>query len=275
MMRNKLALIIVILSSLQQPAALAIVGVNSAAPGIIGNQHITFASSLDLGRTVGFVSYANATGTGTLVPSLEAGTLKFLTAAHNVDGNNDGVLDAGLGTIIFYFGNAPGENGATASYSVTATATQIAVNPLWASQPAGAATNDLAVVSFKLNQVTTVTAESSTIQASAVSSTSPLGMAAVVAGHGLHSDGTVILGGNAGAGQQVDGILKGGTNTIDFVGVPTITVGGTINDTSGTVILLDLDKPDGTTSTRWDARVMATWNRRRSSSPSVARRCGN
>ncbi len=252
-MRKKLALIVVILWTLQQPAALAIVGVNSASPGIIGNQHITFASSLDLGRTVGFVSYSNSNATGTLVPSLEAGTLKFLTAAHNVDHNNDGVLDAGLGTIIFYFGNAPGENGGTATYSVTATATQIAVNPLWATKPGGPTggtpTNDLAVVSFKINQVTTVTAESPVIQASAVSSASPVGMAGVVAGHGLHSDGTVILGGSAGAGQQVDGILKGGTNTIDFVGVPTITVGGTINDTSGTVILLDLDKPDGSTST--------------------------
>lgn len=249
MIKKKLALFLLGLSSLPFPNAFAIVGVNSAGPGIIGNQHITFASGLNLGRTVGFVHYANATGTGTLVPSFEANTFKFLTAAHNVDGNNDGVLDAGTGTIIVYFGNAPGENGATATYSVTATATQIAVNPLWASQPGGAATNDLAVVSFKINQLTTVTAESPTIQASAVSSASPVGLSAVMAGHGLHSDGTVNLGGNGGAGQQVDGILKGGTNVIDFVGVPTITVGGTITEASGTVVLVDFDKPDGTTST--------------------------
>ena len=108
MMRKKLALIFVLLSSFQMPNAWAIVGVNSAGPGIIGTQHATFASGLDLGRTVGFVHYAGSTGTGTVVPSFEAGIFKFLTAAHNVDGNNDGVLDAGAGTIIVYFGNAPG-----------------------------------------------------------------------------------------------------------------------------------------------------------------------
>jgi uncharacterized protein YhjY with autotransporter beta-barrel domain len=232
----------------------AIVGVNSASPGVIGNQHIDFAANLSLGRTVGFVDYNNANGTGTLVPSFEAGVFKFLTAAHNVDSDNNGVLDAGAGTIKIYFGNAPGENGTTATYSVTATASQIIFNPLWGQAgdvPAGAATNDLAVISFRIDQVTAVAPGEgvSTIQASAVSSTSPLGMQAVLAGHGLHSDGTINLGGEPGAAQQVNGILKGGTNTIDSVGVPTITVGGTITPESGFVILTDFDKPDGTTST--------------------------
>ena len=233
----------------------AIVGVNSASPGVIGNQHITFAANLDLGRTVGFVDYNNGTGTGTLVPSTEAGIFKFLTAAHNVDSNNDGRLDAGSGTLTIYFGNSPGLNGAGATYSVVANANQIALSPLWASAPAGAATNDLAVVSFRRDQLTPVIRDEggqpspSTIQASAVSSTSPLGMQALQAGHGLHSDGTVNLGGDGGAAQQVNGILKGGTNVIDFVGVPTITVGGTITADSGFVVLTDFDKPDGTTST--------------------------
>lgn len=237
----------------------AIVGVNSASPGVIGTQHIDFASNLNLGRTVGFVEYNNANGTGTVVPSTEAGVFKLLTAAHNVDSDNNGVLDAGTGTIKIYFGNAPGENGQAATYSVTATASQIAFNPLWAQTgnvPAGAATNDLAVISFRIDQLTPVIRDEggqpsiSTIQASAVSSTSPLGMAAVMAGHGLHSDGTVDLGGNTIPDQnQVNGILKGGTNTIDSVGVPTITVGATISPDSGFVIMTDFDKPDGTTST--------------------------
>lgn len=233
----------------------AIVGVNSASPGVIGNQHITFAAGLDLGRTVGYVDYNSGTGTGTLVPSTEAGIFKFLTAAHNVDSNNDGRLDAGNGTLTIYFGNSPGLNGAGATYSVVANANQIALSPLWASAPAGAATNDLAVISFRRDQITAVIRDEggqpspSTIQASAVSSTSPLGMQAVQAGHGLHSDGTVNLGGDGGAAQQVNGILKGGTNVIDFVGVPTITVGGTITADSGFVVLTDFDKPDGTTST--------------------------
>lgn len=233
----------------------AIVGVNSASPGVIGNQHITFAANLDLGRTVGFVDYNNGTGTGTLVPSTEAGVFKFLTAAHNVDSDNNGVLDAGAGTITIYFGNTPGLNGAGATYSVTAAANQIALSPLWGTAPAGAATNDLAVISFRINQLTPVVRDeggqpsASTLQASAVSSTSPLGMQAIQAGHGLHSDGTVNLGGDGGAAQQVNGILKGGTNTIDYVGVPNITVGGTITEGSGVVVLTDFDKPNGTTST--------------------------
>lgn len=229
----------------------AIVGVNSASPGVIGTQHIDFAANLNLGRTVGFLSYNNGTGTGTLAPSFEAGVFKFLTAAHNVDSDNNGVLDGGAGTVTIYFGNAPGENGETATYSVTATASQIAFDPLWGQAPAGAATNDLAVVSFRVDQVTAVVpgTGSSTIQASAVSPNSPLGLQAIQAGHGLSSDGTVNLGGEPGPAQQVNGVLKGGTNTIDFVGVPTITVGGTITADSGYVILTDFDKPDGNTST--------------------------
>ncbi|MBE2287008.1 MAG: autotransporter outer membrane beta-barrel domain-containing protein [Prosthecobacter sp.] len=234
----------------------AIVGVNSASPGVIGNQHITFAANLDLGRTMGFVDYNNATGTGTLVPSTEAGVFKFLTAAHNVDSDNNGVLDGGAGTIKIYFGNTPGENGTGATYSVTAAANQIALNPLWSTAPGGVATNDLAVISFRIDQLTPVVRDeggqpsASTLQASAVSSASPLGMQAIQAGHGLHADGTVNLGGNNIADQnQVNGILKGGTNTIDSVGVPTITVGGTITPESGFVILTDFDKPDGNTST--------------------------
>lgn len=259
-MNLRLVSVLVFSSLFATSPSQAIVGVNSASPGVIGNQHIDFAANLNLGRTVGFVDYNNANGTGTVVPSTEAGVFKFLTAAHNVDSDNNGLLDAGTGTITIYFGNTPGLDGTGATYSVTATASQIAVNPFWAQTgalPAGAATNDLAVISFRINQLTTVFRDeggqpsASTLQASALSSTSPQGMQAIQAGHGLHSDGTVALGDTPapGPGQQVNGILKGGTNTIDSVGVPTITVGGTITADSGFVVLTDFDKPDGTTST--------------------------
>lgn len=236
----------------------AIVGVQSGGGGTIGQAHIDFAANLDLGRTVGFVYYGDGTATGTLVPSAVAGQLKFLTAAHNVDSNNDGVLDAGAGNITIYFGNAPGLNGVAATYSVTATATQIAVNPLWASS-GGSAANDMAVVTFTFAQITPVTGGASTLQFSAVSSTSSQGLEGRVAGHGLHSDGTLNLNGenpeDAGnnppgnAQADVNGILKGGTNIIDFIGVPGNIAPPTVAPGSGNVILLDFDKPDGTTST--------------------------
>ncbi|MBL9129561.1 MAG: autotransporter domain-containing protein, partial [Verrucomicrobiaceae bacterium] len=235
----------------------ATVGVDSAGGGLIGPAHAAHAAGLDLGRTVAFIQYGDGTATGTLVPSSEPGVLKFLTAAHNVDSNNDGVLDAGAGNITLFFGNTPGTTGATATYSVVATPAQIAMNPNWATS-GGSATHDMAVVSFTFAQITTVTGGPSTIQTSAVSSTNPLGGAAILGGHGLHSDGTVDLGGENpedgidGPGkdaQEVNGILKTGTNTVDFVGIPGGIAPPTIAPSSGTVILVDFDKPDATTST--------------------------
>jgi len=185
--------------------------------------------------------------------------LKFLTAAHNVDSNNDGVLDAGAANITLLFGNTPGVAGATATYSVVATPAQIAMNPNWAAS-GGSATHDMAVVSFTFAQITTVTGGASTLQTSAVSATSPLGMAAVLGGHGLFADGTINLAGEENpedqvpdlvppGAQDVNGVLKTGTNTVDFVGVPGPIAPPTISPNSGTVILLDFDRPDGLTST--------------------------
>lgn len=234
-----------------------IVGTTSSGGGGIGQDYIDYAANLDLGRTVGFLQYGDGTATGTLVPSTVFGTLKFLTAAHNVDSNNDGILDAGLAGLVIYFGNAPGNNGTGATYSVTATAAQIAVNPLWAAS-GGSASNDIAVISFTVSQITTVNGGASTLQASAVSAVSPAGLEGRLAGHGLHSDGTVNLSGEnpedginppGNAVNDVNGILKGGTNVIDFVGVPGNVAPPTISPVSGNVILVDFDKPDGTTST--------------------------
>ncbi|HQW29048.1 MAG: autotransporter outer membrane beta-barrel domain-containing protein [Verrucomicrobiales bacterium] len=239
-------------------ASYATVGEQSAGGGVLGPAYAADAAGFDFGRAVAFIQYGAGTATGTLVPSSELGVIKFLTAAHNVDSNNDGVLDAGAGNITLFFGNTPGTTGAGATYSVVATFDQIAVNPNWAPS-AGSATHDMAVVSFSFAQITTVTG-GATIQAAAVTSTSPLGLEAKLGGHGLFADGTVNLAGEENpedqtpdavppGAQDVDGILKTGTNTVDFVGVPGAVAPPTIAPSSGTVILLDFDKSDGSTST--------------------------
>ncbi len=229
--------------------ASAIVGNQSAGNGVIGQAHINYAAQLNLGQTVGFIHYGNGTATGTLVPSSEAGVIKFLTAAHNVDSNNDGILDAGAGNITIYFGNTPGEAGAGATYTIVATAAQIAINPLWATS-GGSATHDMAVVSFTTAQITTGTPGGS-LQTSAVSNTTALGREVIVAGHGLHADGTINLGGEnpengtnppGNESSQVNGILKAGTNVADFFGVPGDIKPATISPNSGQVILLDFDR---------------------------------
>jgi hypothetical protein len=77
-----------------------------------------------------------------------------------------------------------------------------------------------------------------------VSSTNPLGGAAILGGHGLFADGTVNLGGEENPEDQVpdavppgardvNGVLKTGTNTVDFVGVPGAIAPPTISPASG------------------------------------------
>jgi hypothetical protein len=230
-------------SALLPVSTYATVGVDSAGGGVIGAAHAAHAAGLDLGRTVAFIQYGGGTATGTLVPSSEPGVLKFLTAAHNVESNNDGVLDAGAANITLFFGNTPGTTGATATYSVVATPAQIAMNPNWATS-GGSATHDMAVVSFTFAQIAAITGGPSTLQTSAVSSTNPLGGAAILGGHGLFADGTVNLGGEENPEDQVpdavppgardvNGVLKTGTNTVDFVGVPGAIAPPTISPASG------------------------------------------
>ena len=200
-------------SALLPVQSYATVGVDSAGKGAIGPAHAAHAAGLDLGRTVAFIQYGGGTATGTLVPSSEPGVLKFLTAAHNVDSNNDGVLDAGAANITLLFGNTPGVAGATATYSVVATPAQIAMNPNWAAS-GGSATHDMAVVSFTFAQITTVTGGASTLQTSAVSATSPLGMAAVLGGHGLFADGTINLAGEENPEDQVPDLVPPGAQDV-------------------------------------------------------------
>ncbi len=222
--------------------AFAVSGTQSAGGGAIGPAHVTFGAPF--GNTVGFVSLGAAgTGTGTFVPSSTPGQFKFLTAAHNVDGNSDGVLD--IANLTVFFGAAPGsalfvgQDGQNATFQVNATAAQIAVHPQWSTSN-GSATYDLAVVTFNLNDIIAVNGGAVPV-VSPVYVNNPLNMQAVVAGHGLQGDGTVVLLDPVPLANEVDGILKGGTNIIDFVGVPGNIVPPTVSPASGIVVLVDFD----------------------------------
>lgn len=226
-------------------SAFAVAGNQSAGNGQIGQAHIDLA--IPYGNTIAFIDYNNGTATGTFVPSTVNGQLKFLTAAHNVDSNNDGVLDGGQNALTFFFGGQPGQNGANATYRVVVQPAQIAVKADWATS-GGSATNDLAVITFNVTDITVVQGGAVPTIAP-VNDLNPAGQQGLVIGFGLSGDGTVALdpnNQNLPQQNQVDGILKAGWNTAGGVGVPGANglpvVGATISPNSGTVVLVDYDR---------------------------------
>ena len=222
-------------------------GVQSNGGGEIGTQHINFAAPF--GDTVSYIILGDeeATATGTFVPSTVPGQLKFLTAAHNVDDNNDGVPD--FDTVTLFFGAAPGEDGSAASFGIEISADQIAINPNWNTPGSeGMATNDLSVLTFSVGEIVSISG-GNLPQVSPISTDNPLGQQAIVIGHGLHGDGTIPLDDAVGPSNEVDGVLKGGSNVIDFVGTPGNLAPPTISPDSGVVVLTDFDGPDPAVST--------------------------
>lgn len=138
--------------------------------------------------SVGRIS-SNSVSTGAMVTST-----KFLTAAHSVDSDRDGVVDNPLGNYSLLFGT----NVSSPDTTVNAL-TSIVIHPLW-SATAGDRTYDLAVV--------TLTNPLTSVGTLGLSDADPLGMETTLVGYGLHGIGTS-------SSQTLDGRRRAATNIID------------------------------------------------------------
>lgn len=151
-------------------------------------------SYFDMASSYNFVGRisSNSISSGAMVTPT-----KFLTAAHSVDFDRNGVLDRPLGDYSLRFG----PNVDSPETTINAI-TSIIIHPLW-SPTNGDRTYDLAVVTLT-NPLTTV----GTI---GLSDADPLGMQTTLVGYGLHGIGTS-------SSQSLDGRRRAGTNIIDIAG---------------------------------------------------------
>jgi hypothetical protein len=143
---------------------------------------------------VGRIS-SSSISSGTLVSST-----KFLTAAHSVDSNRDGVLDNALNTYALRFG----ANVGSPDYTINALAS-ISIHPQW-GLTGGNRTYDLAVVTLTnpLTQITPI----------GLSDLDPAGLTGTMVGYGLHGTGDNFVG-------VLDGIRRAATNVVDLTS-PTV-----------------------------------------------------
>ncbi len=217
----------------------AIVGSGGASGDSITQKYIDYGAQF--GNTVGFIDLGGSTGTGIFVPSTNIGEMKFLTAAHNVVDDNGAFLNNAFKTI--YFGANTGPNGGTATFAVlNIDNASIVANPLY-GQNGGQATHDMAVITFRLADMVNITGGAAPV-VTHVSTANPQGQTATLLGHGGHG-----MGASTFADADPDGVLKGGQNIVDLNGVPAAnTAGTTVSDTSGQVLLTDLDGPSGANS---------------------------
>lgn len=143
---------------------------------------------------VGRIS-SSSISSGTLVSST-----KFLTAAHSVDSNRDGVLDNALSAYSLRFG----ANVGSPDYSINAISS-ISIHPQW-SATSGNRTFDLAVVTLTnpLTQITPI----------GLSDLNPAGLTGTMVGYGYHGTGDNYVG-------VLDGIRRAAHNIVD-VTTPTV-----------------------------------------------------
>lgn len=169
---------------------------------------------------VGRISSSNFSS-GTLVSST-----KFLTAAHSVDGNRDGIVDNALNTYRIRFGANTSSN-ATADYTISSFAS-ISIHPQW-SLTNGNRTFDLAVVTLT-NPFTQITPIS-------LSNLNPSGMTGTMVGYGGYATG------NNAATLTYDNIRRAANNVVDV--------------SSNATVRTDFDSPSGNTSTLGSAVPLA------------------
>lgn len=180
--------------------------------------YVSLASSF---AAVGRISSSNFSS-GTLVSST-----KFLTAAHSVDGNRDGVLDNALNTYRIRFG-ANTTSNATATYTLSSFAS-ISIHPQW-SLTGGNRTYDLAVVTLS-SPFTNITPISLSAQA-------PSGLTGTMVGYGGFGTGT-----NADT-LVYNNIRRAANNVVDVA--------------NSTQVLADFDSPPGnSTSSMGSASPLA------------------
>jgi V8-like Glu-specific endopeptidase len=150
-------------------------------------QYFDLAAPLD---AVGRI-YTNGTvGSGTLVSSTQ-----FLTAAHVVDSDRNGIVDKALSNYSVRFGS--NVNGP--DYTLSSVAS-ISIAPNWSST-SGDRRYDLAILTFNTPFLS--------ISPMALSDTDPTGMIATVVGYGLSGTG------DPGSTFSLDGLRRAGHNTID------------------------------------------------------------
>jgi len=180
--------------------------------------------------------------TGTLVMSA-TGDFKLLTAAHNVDSEDDmggdtpdGIIDAASFEI--QFGDDVGVDGSSAFASVSVPASSVLVNPKWTNGDGiglipGASQYDLAVMTFSLSDVVGMLPDPML-----VSPFGPTGLQGTMVGYGTWGTGDAPFEENA-----VDGVRRAAHNIIDLVGDP---VDNPFN--TGITVQTDFDSPTGDTS---------------------------
>ena len=190
-------------------------------------------AQMSLYSPVAFLNLGGGTGTGTLVPSSMSGEWKILTAAHNIDSDNNGTPEAT--SIMACFGTNLGVDSGgfvdcSNASSTVAAITSIAVHPDWA--PGGAAQNDLAVLTF-----TTANTITGTLPApmSLALSNPTVGSEIALAGHGGFGSADASF-----ENVNPDGYLRAGRNNLDLIGV-----GIPSQATEGFILGADLDAPDG------------------------------
>lgn len=170
-----------------------------------------------VGRIGGPTSFAS----GTLVSPT-----KFLTAAHFIDNNRDGVVDGGLTDYVIDFGT----NTVSPTYSLSSFAS-IDIHPSWATPPSGSAgqsTYDLAVLTLStpFTDITPILLSDRDIA---------VGTNATMVGYGVHGDGLNF-------NNSFDERRRAATNTIDVV---------------GSTLRFDFDSPAGDTNEFGSATPLA------------------
>ncbi|MBI1338038.1 MAG: trypsin-like serine protease [Phycisphaera sp.] len=162
--------------------------------------------------------YTNGTiGSGTLVSSTQ-----FLTAAHVVDSNHDGIVDKTLNNYSIRFGT----NVNSPSYSITSIAS-ISIAPNYGSSN-GSSSYDLAILTFSSPFLS--------ISPIGLSTKNPLNKVGTMVGYGLNGTGTPPFENN------LDGLRRAATNTLDV---------------AGSTIRSDFDSPALNTNTYGSATPLA------------------
>ena len=165
---------------------------------------------------VGRIMTSSDSGTGTLVSPT-----KILTAAHVIDGNEDGIIDGPINEILMRFGADVDVPDHTVGFS------SASLHPLWTATPGNSA-YDLAVL--------TLSVPFTLIEPLTLSLLSPLNLVGTMVGYGDHGTGLPPF------EESFDGKRRAARNVIDFVGVR----GG---PNPGFFIMADFDSPTGDTNT--------------------------
>ena len=196
---------------------LILILVSSLASGISIRHDVPEANYLNLAASydaVGLVDLGEYIGSGTLVSPTQ-----ILTAAHNVDDNNDGVPDMTTG-ISFLLG----DNVDTPDHSLSVSA--ITISPQWATS-GGLPQYDLAVL--------TLSQPFSAIAPMTMSTINPVGMIGTMIGYGANGTGQPPF------QDDLDGLRRAAQNRIDIVGNP--------DPLDGFTIQTDFDSPNSSTDT--------------------------